>query len=839
MFLYPAIAAGFALVAVPPLVHLINLLRHRRQQWAAMDFLLASYRRQRKWIRLRQLLLLLSRMAIATLLVAMLAGWTGSGPVASLIGGQTNHHVVILDDSVSMDAGVAGGIGGGLTGGLGGEFGDGQTSAYTRALAAISDLTRRIAADNGVHQLTVIRTSRAALAVSGGGESADAVADIAAGTVTPQQLLIEPLMSTKVSTLAVSPEPAIRLAVELVDRVPADTTRFYIASDYRQTDWGTPDKLADALAKLPAEVEVRLIDCVGGTNTSSNTENLAITRLEPSPDVWVAGVPVVMRMTVRNFGRREATSVSPTIRVIRYDNDLEVVDTNEIRSGVAEDIPAAVITSIPAGGEVTRTFQVFVAQAGTHAVEVSLPADALAADNTRVCTLPLSEAEKVLVIDGSPGGLGALTISSVLDPGSQVRIGAVPEIRPPSFLRDATADTLSTYRAVYLSDVDQIGETAAEALRSYVERGGGLAIFVGQNAEPSIYNASLLPRGLLPGRLEKIAEQKIAEQNNTCQNGPPDATNPSGFAAGNDSTIVGPDIVISNTRSIITDPIRAVGEAALSMVSLNRSWSISDAADNQRGYQTLLRRRDGLPLITTSTVGAGRVLVSLTGLSDGWTNWTGDPTFVVFLLQTNAALYSGAAPAVSRLVTDELTVAPEKTSSGGFAGSSVPPSIGIAAATYFPPIASPPRGGIEVIATADQTTPSVDPATVLIDAGASLPDFLAAGLGEWSYTAADGSGVVVPVASVIDPSDGNLERADSASIVQSLPGVNATMVTAAVWSEEVSRRAGSTLSLVLLGLLAAAFGIEQMLAYWASYHVRSPKTKHPSLPGRAAAGGAG
>ncbi len=100
MFLYPALAAGFAFVAVPLLVHLINMLRHRRQRWAAMDFLLASYRKQKNWILLKQLLLLLSRLAIAATLVAMLAGWIAGGKLLELAGSRTTHHVVILDDSL-------------------------------------------------------------------------------------------------------------------------------------------------------------------------------------------------------------------------------------------------------------------------------------------------------------------------------------------------------------------------------------------------------------------------------------------------------------------------------------------------------------------------------------------------------------------------------------------------------------------------------------------------------------------------------------------------------------------------------------------------------------------
>ena len=39
-FLFQPLAWGFLLVLLPLLIHLINLLRHRRTHWAAMEFLL-------------------------------------------------------------------------------------------------------------------------------------------------------------------------------------------------------------------------------------------------------------------------------------------------------------------------------------------------------------------------------------------------------------------------------------------------------------------------------------------------------------------------------------------------------------------------------------------------------------------------------------------------------------------------------------------------------------------------------------------------------------------------------------------------------------------------------
>ena len=56
----PLLWWGLPLAAAPLLIHLINLLRHRQVKWAAMEFLLASQRKYRTRVLLRQLLLLLS-----------------------------------------------------------------------------------------------------------------------------------------------------------------------------------------------------------------------------------------------------------------------------------------------------------------------------------------------------------------------------------------------------------------------------------------------------------------------------------------------------------------------------------------------------------------------------------------------------------------------------------------------------------------------------------------------------------------------------------------------------------------------------------------------------------
>ncbi len=58
-FTYPALAwGGLLIVGLPVLIHLINVLRLRRVQWAAMEFLLKSHKKHKRWVWLKQFLLL-------------------------------------------------------------------------------------------------------------------------------------------------------------------------------------------------------------------------------------------------------------------------------------------------------------------------------------------------------------------------------------------------------------------------------------------------------------------------------------------------------------------------------------------------------------------------------------------------------------------------------------------------------------------------------------------------------------------------------------------------------------------------------------------------------------
>ncbi|QDS87984.1 hypothetical protein EC9_21690 [Rosistilla ulvae] len=761
-FLFPTLTIGFALLAVPFLVHLINVLRQRRRQWAAMDFLLASYRKQRKWIWLRQLLLLLMRTAVVGLLVAMLAGWAGRAGWLDALGGQTNHHIVLLDDSLSMSDQSGGG------------------SAYRRALSALESLGKRLTTADGSHQLTVIRTSRAELVVGAGSNAGDAAADLSAQTIGAENRALDRLMATSPSSLGGGMEQAVELAAGLAEATSSDRTVLYVLSDLRQHDWESPERINASLQELSkAGTEIRMVDCAALPGA-----NLGITQLQPVEDVWVAGVPVMVEATVRNYGTETATNVSLEAELIRYGREVATPRTDQLYSGPTDSLPAMVFEKIEPGKQVTKRFQVYVAEPGTHGLTVSIPEDILAADNTRSCTLPLIDQQKVLIVDGDIEGRGAYFVASVLNPGGQVRTGAIPEVRPLSFLNSVRSDELAQYRVIYLLNLPRIEDAVARTINDYVAAGGGLAIFLGDAVDRENYNR-LIDRypGWLPGKFNAAKDLPL----------------PSGEAT--------PDLLPAGTHPIV-EPLASAGEGAFGLVRVARSMSLETDRDLELGVRTVIRRRDDLPFVVEHRNGQGRIVTVLADLESNWTNWTGDPTFVVFLLRANAFLWSTANPSTSRTVSDPMQLRMRNESYGR--------SVDLLAAAT-----APPRLSMQLQAEPGEDDQVLEldlsPAVAAIDGSVDVTTLLQPGIFEWWLTRLDGSREVRPVASVIADGEGDLRRVGRSELDRTLRPTMVTFFDAGQMANASESDSGGRTG-ILLALLAAMMIGEQVLGYFGSYH---------------------
>src|SRR5438094_1454869 len=98
------LAAGLLLASLPIIIHILNRRRYKIVHWAAMEYLLAAMKKNRRRLKFEQWLLLATRCAVLLFLGLALArplGCAGNS-VAALAAERTGLHVFIIDNSYSM-----------------------------------------------------------------------------------------------------------------------------------------------------------------------------------------------------------------------------------------------------------------------------------------------------------------------------------------------------------------------------------------------------------------------------------------------------------------------------------------------------------------------------------------------------------------------------------------------------------------------------------------------------------------------------------------------------------------------------------------------------------------
>jgi len=452
-FLHPALLWGLALVALPVIIHLINLVRHRRVPWAAMEFLLASQKRNRTWILFKQLLLLLLRMLAVAVLVLVVAQPMLRNQWGRWLGSAPTHHFVLLDDSFSMSDRQSDG------------------SAFNAAKAVVQQIGAEAGRQVQPQQFTLLRFSHAGRA----GKAAQPDLRQQAVDTEFAEHLRERLEKTRVSETAAGPQEALAALEELLRDVGHEQPVVYLISDFRARQWDDPGEIRKQMQRLQQrQIPLWLIHCV-----ESGHPNLAVTGLAPLEEIRAAGVPVSLEVTVQNFGSATARNVNVALE-----------EDGRARPGVT-------LRQVEPGRAATERFIVNFATAGQHTVTARIEADAVAADNVRYSVVDLPVDVPVLLIDGDPSAVDARRLADVFSPGGTVRTGVNARIETPRYL---SLHPLNRYHAIYMLNVDRLDHSAVSALEAYVSSGGGLGMFLGPRTAARFLNEELYKdgKGLFP-----------------------------------------------------------------------------------------------------------------------------------------------------------------------------------------------------------------------------------------------------------------------------------------------------------------------------------------------------
>jgi hypothetical protein len=424
-FQHPWLLWGLLAAAIPVAIHLINRQRAPLVRFAALEHLLMSDKRLAQRLKLRQLLVLLLRMALLAVMALALAkpSLTETTTVATDRSGP-GAVALIIDDSLSMNA-----VGH-----------DGDATLLSVAIAAAEG----VIAQGGV------QTSFALVA-------AGAPARLLTPAATfDRQVIARALASITPGARSADMGGALREAERVLAETGQANRRVIIIGDQAAHAWG--DVTAPWALEDPPKVE-RVH--VGGDEVIAN---LAITGVEVRPALEVGADRLNVSVTVANHG---VTAASTTITV----------------SLGSEAAKAAVEVAERGSAKVT----VSLTRPDTESPRglVSLPTDALVDDNEWAFGLGDGEAIRVGLVNGAPHDVAALDevffVRAALDavgPGAPLRTTMLnASVLDPS--------RLAQLDVVILANPGAVSAASLAALRGFARRGGGLLITAGDRLTPA------------------------------------------------------------------------------------------------------------------------------------------------------------------------------------------------------------------------------------------------------------------------------------------------------------------------------------------------------------------
>jgi hypothetical protein len=456
-FLNAPLLWGLGLASIPILIHLLFRRQYRRIDWAPMHYLKLSIQRNRRRIRLEQILLLLLRTVLVMLLFFLLARpvMHAEGLSRWLGGSGRTNRIVVLDDSLSMGYSEAG------------------KTALGRGQDVLVDLLPTFGAKD---RLTLVLASRPKQPLAREIDL-DNVDDI-----------VRDIRDVKPTEVFGAWEPILQAVDELIAGGSYPLHEVTLVTDLRETGW--EGQLAELGSRWAGQrVRLRVFD-VGVADTS----NIALVSLEQADRLALVAAPTRFEAQVRNDTPGEMAGLEANFIV---DGKASLVRVPTLAAGETVKLPLVAV------------FQ----EAGPHDVAFELSNDALPGDNARWAVVHVQQSIDLLLVDGEPSteALGGETDFLAL---ALSLSGDASEAFHVEVMTDSEwASTSPTHPdLLVLANLARLSSDQAELVEREVAAGMGLMIFVGDQLDPDNYNQLLYKggSGLLPAEFEGIADSEFS-----------------------------------------------------------------------------------------------------------------------------------------------------------------------------------------------------------------------------------------------------------------------------------------------------------------------------------------
>ncbi|QDU26815.1 hypothetical protein ETAA8_18980 [Anatilimnocola aggregata] len=643
-FLNFSLLAGGLLMALPILLHLVMRQRPKQLIFPALRFVQQRREANRRQLQLKHWLLLalrcgavlLAALALArpSVASALVGAWTAIALlgialvvaiVVVVVSLLTKRSRAILIGS-SATAAILGGIvlwmlvrvsGGGGTG-------LGDQEAPLAAVVIVDTSPRMQYRHENKTRLEQAQTMGAWLLEQFPADSEVAILDSKPGSgafAVDRAAAAKSLERLRVAGSQRALVDVISAAIELARQNPRLRKEVYVFTDLTQSAWQAGDTavLKERLKASP-DILLYVID-VGVTKP----RNAALGKTQLSAEVLPQRGSMSIETTVQASGLDGDRQIDllleeqdPTLPVIR---DGQTVLPKQIRRG-------SQTVQLGSSPQQVR-FSLQGLEPGTHQGQIRLIGeDGLALDDVRYFALEVQPSLPVLVVAG-PNVVSDLFVQ-VLKNNPQVRFDCRVIAQA-----ELTSLDLSEYRAICLLDPQPATPEVWEKLVSYVERGGGVAIFLGHNGQPVVSFQEPAARKLLGGKLSLQTR-----------------------SAG--------DLYLDPRT--FDHPITAAYRQLDTNVPWDRfpifyHWNLDDLAAETR---VVIPFSNGKPALAESQIGRGRALILTTPVTDpqrprGRTAWndllTGEDAWPGFVLVNEMLLYlTGSSEARLNYLTGETAV---------------------------------------------------------------------------------------------------------------------------------------------------------------------------------------
>jgi hypothetical protein len=722
----PLMLWGLAGASLPILIHLLNRRKFRETTWAAMSFLIAAIRKNQKRIRIEQWILL----AVRTLLIALLALAMARPALESLsnlgLFAGRRHWVIALDASMSMETRA------------------GERTRFERAQEAARRVVNAARAGDGFSVLALSGSPRVVIGAPSFSKEA----------------VLRAIDSLRATHGVHDPIAALRGIDEALTASDIGRKEVVVISDFQRASWETDstsggDPVRALTARLSAKSpRVRFLDVAGEAD-----RNRAVVALDTRPAFVTPGTAVELRARVEAFG-------------VGYPaGRARMVVDGRVIAGEEQQVPP-----LEPGRHAELSFRHAFNAPGDSIVEVRLDEDALPVDDRRTASITVRDSIRVLLVDGDPRpGLFesetaylAEAISPEPDSPGQTRPIAVQIASEAQLARLE----LSAFEVVALCNVARIGREAVSGLEAFLEQGGGLIVFTGDQVQTDHYNRVLFDggKGLLPAEIGPA----VGEAAN--------------WAAAQALDPRGLDHPIVADFQGQADAVLA----SLTNVRISRRHRLIVPPDSATRVALGVA---GDPLVVEAPRGRGRVVLVATTADRDWTSWPVHQSYPAVMERIVLEAAAGRLSERNVRVGEPLEAVLPATAAGSEAVVTAPPDTdpGDATPAPVPRIRLAAEGSTVRL----RTEPTDRSGAYRVEIGPPV-------------------GLQARFAANPDPAESRVERFDSAGLKAALPGLDFTLAAdgrAPFDSETAPAAAGELHRPLLWGVLVLVLA-ESLLAWW-------------------------